>query len=80
MRNICTEQKDEVYRLIEEAEMMENLGIVLPGEIQTLLAKKNSLLDDIMKVKNLVNSYNSFVSTMSDKEVRNTIFRVLLSR
>lgn len=49
--------------------MMENLGIILPGEIKMLLAKKNSLLDDIMKVKNLIHSYNSFISTMSDIEV-----------
>lgn len=58
-----------MHELIEEAEMMENLGIVLPGEIQMLLAKKNSLLDDIMKVNNLVNAYNSFVSSMNDLEV-----------
>jgi len=55
--------------LIEEAEMMENLGIVLPREIQMLLAKKNSLLDDIMKVKNMVNAYNTFISSMSNLEV-----------
>jgi hypothetical protein len=60
-----------VYVLIEEAEMMENLGIVLPGEIQMLLAKKNSLFDDIMKVKNMIYSYNSFISVMSDLEVSN---------
>jgi len=49
--------------------MMENLGIVLPREIQMLLAKKNSLLDDIMKVKNMVNTYNTFISSMSNLEV-----------
>lgn len=49
--------------------MMENLGIVLPKEIQMLLAKKNSLLDDIMKVKNMVNTYNTFISSMSNLEV-----------
>lgn len=49
--------------------MMENLGIVLPGEIQMLLAKKNSLLNDIMKVKNMVNTYNIFISSMSNLEV-----------
>lgn len=49
--------------------MMENLGIVLPREIQMLLAKKNSLLDDIMKVKNMVNAYNTFISSMSNFEV-----------
>jgi len=49
--------------------MMENLGIVLPGEIQMLLAKKNSLLNDIMKVKNMVNIYNTFISSMSNLEV-----------
>lgn len=49
--------------------MMENLGIVLPGEIQMLLAKKNSLLNDIMKVKNMVNTYNTFISSMSNLEV-----------
>lgn len=48
---------------------MENLGIVLPGEIQMLLAKKNSLLNDIMKVKNMVNTYNTFISSMSNLEV-----------
>jgi len=48
---------------------MEILGIVLPVEIQTLLAKKDSLLDDIMKVNNLVDTYNSFVSSMDDLEV-----------
>lgn len=48
---------------------MENLGIILPGEIQMLLAKKNSLLDDIMKVKMTVNTYNTFVSSMSNLEV-----------
>jgi len=58
-----------VYELIEEAEMMENLGIILPREIQMLLAKKNSLLDDIMKVKNMVNTYNTFISSMSNLEV-----------
>lgn len=58
-----------MYVLIEEAEMMENLGIALPGEIQMLLAKKNSLFDDIMKVKNMIYSYNSFISVMSNLEV-----------
>jgi len=48
---------------------MENLGIILPREIQMLLAKKNSLLDDIMKVKNMVNTYNTFISSMSNLEV-----------
>jgi len=48
---------------------MENLGIVLPREIKMLLAKKNSLLDDIMKVKNMVNAYNTFISSMSNLEV-----------
>ncbi|XP_060835127.1 uncharacterized protein LOC132918070 [Rhopalosiphum padi] len=64
-----TNFNDQVYELIEEAEMMENLGIVLPGEMQMLLAKKNSLLDDIMKVKNVVNTYNTFISSMSNLEV-----------
>lgn len=48
---------------------MENLGIILPKELQMLLAKKNSLLDDVMKVKHLVNTYNSFISSMSDLQV-----------
>lgn len=48
---------------------MENLGIILPGEIQMLLAKKSSLMNDIMKVKMLVNTYNNFLSSMSNLEV-----------
>lgn len=58
-----------VYELIDEAETMENLGIVLPAEVRTLLAKKNGLLDDIMNVNNLVDAYDSFVSRMDDVEV-----------
>lgn len=49
--------------------MMENLGIILPEEIKMILAKKNSLLDDIIKVKNIVEKYNSFVSSMDNLEV-----------
>lgn len=49
--------------------MMENLGIILPREIKMLLAKKNSLLDDIMKVKTMIETYNLFISSMSDLEV-----------
>lgn len=67
-----------MYELIEEAEMMEHLGIVLPGEIQMLLAKKNTLFDDIMKVKNMIHSYNSFISVMSDLEVSKTIKKHIL--
>lgn len=48
---------------------MENLGIVLPEGIQMLLAKKNSLFNDIMSVNNMVNTYNSFISSMSNLEV-----------
>lgn len=48
---------------------MENLGIILPKELQMLLAKKNSLLNDIMKVKHMVNTYNSFIASMSDLQV-----------
>lgn len=48
---------------------MENLGFILPAEIKMLLAKKNSLLDDIMKVKHMVDTYNSFVSSMNNLEV-----------
>lgn len=48
---------------------MENLGFILPTEIKMLLAKKNSLLDDIMKVKNMVDTYNLFVSSMDNLEV-----------
>lgn len=58
-----------MYELIEEAEMMENLGIILPGGIQMLLAKKNTLFNDIMKVQNMIYTYNSFISIMSDLEV-----------
>lgn len=61
--------QDRVYELLDEAEMMENLGIVLPREIHMLLAKKNSLLGDIMKVKHMVNAYNSFVSSLNNLEV-----------
>jgi len=60
--------------------MMENLGIVLPGEIQMLLAKKKSLLDDIMKVKNMVNTYNTFISSMSNLEVSFLLKRISYSR
>lgn len=67
-----------MYELIEEAEMMEHLGIVLPGEIQMLLAKKNTLFDDIMKVKNMIHSYNSFISVMSDLEVSKKIKKPIL--
>lgn len=49
--------------------MMENLGIILPEEIQMLLAKKNSLLDDLMRVKNMVDKYNSFILSMNNLEV-----------
>lgn len=49
--------------------MMENLGIILPEEIQMLLAKKNSLLDDIMRVKNMIDKYNSFILSMNNLEV-----------
>jgi len=49
--------------------MMENLGINLPKEIQMLLAKKNGLLNDIMKVKDMINAYNLFVSSMNNLEV-----------
>lgn len=49
--------------------MMENLGINLPKEIKMLLAKKNGLLNDIMKVKDMINAYNSFVSSMNNLEV-----------
>lgn len=58
-----------MYELLEEAEMMENLGIILPGEIKMILAKKNSLLNDIIKVKTIVEKYNSFVSSMDNLEV-----------
>lgn len=49
--------------------MMEKLGFILPAEIQMLLAKKNNLLDDISKVQNMVNAYNSFISSMNSLEV-----------
>ncbi|VVC32081.1 Dynein heavy chain, domain-2,Dynein heavy chain domain,Dynein heavy chain, domain-1,Dynein heavy chain, P- [Cinara cedri] len=70
---------DQVYELIEEAEMMENLGIIFSEEIQMLLAKKNSLLDDIMRVNNMVNTYNSFVLSMSNLEVEIHISQFITS-
>lgn len=49
--------------------MMENLGINLHGDIRMLLAKKNTLLDDIRKIKIMVNRYNTFISSLNNVEV-----------
>lgn len=67
--NLFNYIQEQVYELMEEAEMMENLGINLHVDIRMLLAKKNSLLDDIRKVKIMVNTYNTFISSMKNAEV-----------
>jgi hypothetical protein len=65
-----TNFSNDIFDIIAEAELMEQLGFVLEPVIRSVAVQKDRLHRDLQSVQNMVTDYNSLVENLTTAEVR----------
>lgn len=60
----------EVFEVIKEAELMEQLGFELPATVRDIGIQKNRLRTDIDAIKKIIDQYNDILETLDKADVQ----------
>jgi len=73
-KDLCfeTNRLYDIFGIIAEAELMEQLGFVLEPTIRRVAVQKDRLHRDLEAVQNVINEYNAVVESLTIVEARLT--------
>jgi hypothetical protein len=71
-KDLCFETNllDDIFDIIAEAELMDQLGFALEPTIHSVAVQKDNLHQDLEAVQNMIKEYNTIVESLTMAEVR----------